>query len=317
MGEIFKKELPNAALTFSAERMTHGHALETEIEHLHRYVFARAYCRGKNVLDIASGEGYGAAMLAQVATSVIGVDRCAESVSHANKTHSRPNLEYRMGDVLKIPLDNASCDVIVSFETLEHFYEHDLFMQEVKRILKPNGCLIMSTPNSDIYSAIGTPANPYHVNELSKGAFAALCKKYFKHTQLLQQRAIVGSILLSQQRTQETPLIIETRDKDYVESSTEWTRAPYTICIASDDNAVRAPDSIFMHNNIQAVLNEHTFAYHSQITTLQERLTTHDHSLLLRLDQMISRMIKPLQTLKALLSTPYASCKNKKIKILS
>ena len=175
MGEIFKKELPNAVLPYTGERFTDGHDIETEIEHYHRYFFARSYCRGKDVLDIASGEGYGSAILAQVASSVVGVDICAEAVSHARTVHTYPNLKYLTGDVRKIPLDDQSVDVVVSFETLEHFYEHDLFMQEVKRVLRPNGQLIISTPNSDIYSAIGIPANPYHVNELTKIEFSGLC----------------------------------------------------------------------------------------------------------------------------------------------
>src|SRR5260221_243529 len=175
MGEIFKREAPNATLPFTGERFTDGHDIETEIEHYHRYFFARSYCRGKDVLDIASGEGYGSAILAQVASSVIGVDICGEAVSHAQTNHSYTNLGYLTGDVRNIPLGENSVDVVVSFETLEHFYEHDLFMQEVKRVLRPGGYLIISTPNSDIYSGIGVPANPYHVNELTKTEFTFLC----------------------------------------------------------------------------------------------------------------------------------------------
>ena len=56
-----------------------------ELEHFHRYLFARQLSLGKRVLDIASGEGYGSALLAQSAANVVGVDIAAEAVAHAAK----------------------------------------------------------------------------------------------------------------------------------------------------------------------------------------------------------------------------------------
>jgi 2-polyprenyl-3-methyl-5-hydroxy-6-metoxy-1,4-benzoquinol methylase len=257
MGELFKKELPNNKLLYSDERFTEGHGLETEIEHYHRYFFARSYCRGKDVLDIASGEGYGSAILAQVASSVVGVDICEEAVRHAQKVHTRPNLNYRTGDVRKIPLDDHCVDIIISFETLEHFYEHDLFMQEAKRVLRPNGFMMISTPNSDIYSAIGIPANPYHVNELTKIEFTALCKKYFKHINLLNQRTVVGSILINETQTSTIPLLFESRDQEYIEGSKGLSRAHYLISILSDSDTLLAPNSIYIHEHVGKLLKNY------------------------------------------------------------
>jgi len=71
MGEIIARAVPEAPLAFTGERLTSEHASETEIEHLHRYLLAREWCRGKDVLDVASGEGYGTWMLAQVARSAL------------------------------------------------------------------------------------------------------------------------------------------------------------------------------------------------------------------------------------------------------
>src|SRR5213079_65208 len=74
MGEIFSRPAPAVPLPFTGERLTSELTGQTEIEHLHRYLLAREFCRGKRVLDVASGEGYGAALLAQVAAAVTGVD---------------------------------------------------------------------------------------------------------------------------------------------------------------------------------------------------------------------------------------------------
>jgi methylase of polypeptide subunit release factors len=68
---------------FTGERFVPGVSAEIEHEHLHRYLLAAAHVKNRIVLDIASGEGYGSYMLAQVATSVIGVDIDVNSVAAA------------------------------------------------------------------------------------------------------------------------------------------------------------------------------------------------------------------------------------------
>ena len=139
MGEIFKYERSAAPLEFTGEQLTTAVGGQVELEHIHRYLMARSLCRGKDVLDIASGEGYGAAIVAQVAHGVIGVDVDHGTVAHAAKSYKRPNLRFVQGDARRIPLPEASVDVVTSFETLEHFVEHEDFFREVNRILRPEG----------------------------------------------------------------------------------------------------------------------------------------------------------------------------------
>ena len=78
------------------------------------------YCAGKDVLDIASGEGYGSAAIGQIARSVVGVDIDTASVDHANRSYGSERVSFREGDATKLPLADGSVDVVVSFETLEH-----------------------------------------------------------------------------------------------------------------------------------------------------------------------------------------------------
>jgi tRNA/tmRNA/rRNA uracil-C5-methylase (TrmA/RlmC/RlmD family) len=95
MGEIFEREEAKVALGFTGERLTSDVRGQVEMEHLHRYFFARAFARGKDVLDIASGEGYGSAYLAKVARSVVGVEINPESVAHASENiQARPSGLY-------------------------------------------------------------------------------------------------------------------------------------------------------------------------------------------------------------------------------
>ncbi|MGE3509529.1 MAG: glycoside hydrolase family 99-like domain-containing protein [Vicinamibacterales bacterium] len=184
-----------SALPFTGERYVPDVGGNIRLEHLHRYVLAREYCRGHRVLDIASGEGYGSAMLADVAARVTGVDISPEAVSHAREAYTQANLEFLVGECAAIPLPDASVDVVVSFETLEHHGQHDLMMREVRRVLAPGGTLVISTPDKREYSDKPSYANPYHVRELYREEFERLLKGYFAHVKVLGQRIAGGSLL--------------------------------------------------------------------------------------------------------------------------
>src|SRR5215470_11508581 len=121
-------------------------------EHLHRYFYAAEFAHGKDVLDLASGEGYGANLLAQVANRVVGVDIAEEAVQHARSRYEKKNLEFIAASITKIPIvENATFDLIVCFEAIEHIDDQEGLLQEVLRLLKPYGLFIVSTPNKPVY----------------------------------------------------------------------------------------------------------------------------------------------------------------------
>jgi ubiquinone/menaquinone biosynthesis C-methylase UbiE len=164
-------------------------------EHLHRYALACEFVKGKKVLDIASGEGYGSNLLSKNAEHVTGVDISDDAVKHANEKYAKENtLTYRVGSASKIPLEDASVDVVTSFETLEHTTEHEEFLQEIKRVLVPGGLLIMSTPDTVLYKP-HDPDNPYHVKELTTEEFKTLINNYFNKSIFLNQRSIIGTLI--------------------------------------------------------------------------------------------------------------------------
>ena len=158
-------------------------------EHWHRYHAIAPLVSGKRVLDIASGEGYGSAHLATFAKVVTGVDISTTAIEHASTAYSATtNVSFVAGSCTLIPLGDASIDVVVSFETLEHITEHVKFMREIKRVLMPDGLLIISTPNKAEYSDAREYKNEYHVKELYLNEFEALLAPYFAHKKMLGQR---------------------------------------------------------------------------------------------------------------------------------
>src|SRR5687768_13057619 len=166
-------------------------------EHWHRYIFASRFCAGKNVLDIACGEGYGTAYLAGFAQKIYGADIAPDAIQHAKAKYDTGNIEFLVASATQIALETESFDTIVSFETLEHLTaaDQELFIREAVRLLKPGGVLIISTPNKKIYSDDPNYSNPYHLAEFYKHEFEAFVKKYFPYSIIYSQGIIGGSII--------------------------------------------------------------------------------------------------------------------------
>lgn len=202
-------------------------------EHLNRYYFVTCQfnLKDKTVLDIASGEGYGSNILAQYAKNVYGVDIDEEAVTHAKSKYNADNLHYMHGSATNIPMDNNTVDIVVSFETIEHHNKHEEMMSEIKRVLKPNGMLIMSSPNKKEYTDIPKINNHFHVKELYTDEFVNLLSRHFTNTKLFWQRFITGSIVL--------PVNIQfncNKPINLIDGIPQSYGSVYDIIIATDNN---------------------------------------------------------------------------------
>jgi ubiquinone/menaquinone biosynthesis C-methylase UbiE len=186
----------DAPMSFTGERFTPEISGQIQYEHLHRYGLCLDIVAGRDVLDIASGEGYGSALLARAAGSVVGIDVDPLAVQHAAGRYAdQANLRFMSGDCTNIPVASESIDVVISFETLEHITAHDEMLKEVRRVLRPDGCLIISTPDKLIYSDRPAYRNEFHVRELYVDEFRDLLSRNFAHVQLHGQRMVVASAI--------------------------------------------------------------------------------------------------------------------------
>lgn len=185
-------------LTFTGERFLPEVRGAIWYEHWHRYAVAAALAAGKRVLDAASGEGYGSFLLARDATSVVGVDVSAEAVAHARQRYPRSNLRFDAASVTALPLPDASIDLVVSFETIEHLTAQAPMLAEFRRVLAPGGVLVISSPNRPIYNEGGGIDNHFHVRELDRAELAALLAPAFPAQAWYAQRVIAQSVLWSE-----------------------------------------------------------------------------------------------------------------------
>ena len=114
--------------------------------HLGRYETAARYVRGKRVLDIACGSGYGSQMLALAgASAVVGVDVCPQTVHYAGKHYQAPNVKFVCADAEQFEWPERF-DVIISFETIEHLHHPAKFLDRIHSLLVPQGEFILSVP---------------------------------------------------------------------------------------------------------------------------------------------------------------------------
>jgi len=184
-------------LEFTGERFTPECVREIKYEHLHRYAFARELVAGKRVLDAACGEGYGAALLADSAMQVTGVDRSEEAIAHASSRYHAANLDFQAADCLDLPFADDRFDCGVSFETLEHLAEHERLLAEFRRVIRPDGFLLLSSPDKAIYSDLLQNRNEFHVRELYRGELEALLQAHFPAYRLFGQKLMFQSAIWS------------------------------------------------------------------------------------------------------------------------
>jgi ubiquinone/menaquinone biosynthesis C-methylase UbiE len=220
-------------LEFTGERFIPGTAGEIWHEHWHRYHFAAPLVAGLDVLDVACGEGYGSALLASRAKSVIGADIAQGTVDHATSRYAAiPNLEFRQADCAAMPFAEGSFDAVVSFETIEHILTQGPFLDEIRRVLRPDGFLILSCPNKTEYSDRRGVTNEFHVRELYRAELAALLAPRFAHVLWHGQRPSFYSVLWPEQGAAQGE-IFEVSEGSAAAPSPGHTRALYFVVVAS------------------------------------------------------------------------------------
>jgi 2-polyprenyl-3-methyl-5-hydroxy-6-metoxy-1,4-benzoquinol methylase len=152
--------------------------------HVAVYRFVAERCRGLEVVDMACGEGYGTAILAERAARVTGVDANPEAHEHARLKYSRPGVRF-VRDLVESY--GEPCDAVVFLQTIEHLRNPGVVLDHFRSMLRPGGTAYVSTPNVLTLAPEGAErsGNPWHVREYRAEEFRALCAASFDRVELL------------------------------------------------------------------------------------------------------------------------------------
>jgi SAM-dependent methyltransferase len=163
-------------------------------EHVARYVWAAEVAGGRTVLDAGCGTGYGSLILASFNPErLVAIDVAPEAVAQTADRLGRAG-EASVADARELPFEDHTFGLIVCFETIEHISEAPRALAEFARTLRPDGVLLISSPNPRLY----LQGNPHHVHEYVPEELDAALQEHFAHVALAGQRAWLGSLIASE-----------------------------------------------------------------------------------------------------------------------
>jgi SAM-dependent methyltransferase len=242
------------ALRFTGERFVPTSpecSANIAYEHWHRYAYAARFVSGKRVLDVACGEGYGTALLAREAVHVTGVDIDVETLAHARAVYARNNVDFLEGSATSIPIEGSGVfDAIVSFETIEHIDapSQRAFLAEVRRLLKPDGVFLVSSPDKRTYSDEPNYRNEFHIKEFYREEFDAFLSESFRYVSILGQ-AVHGVSYIHRFDSREPPFFelgVTRTDTSELRAEEASPHHLYLIAVCSNAAAVEAPASLLV-----------------------------------------------------------------------
>ena len=251
-------------LEFTGERFTPECEREIWYEHFHRYALAARWCVNARTLDAACGEGYGSALLAQSAASVEGVDISEQAVSHAGQRYGHlQQVGFHVADCTALPFADNEFDRVVSFETLEHLAEHDALLAEFRRVLKPDGFLILSSPDKATYSDGQGVTNEYHVKELYRQELEELIRRHFPACHLLGQKLMFHSAIWAMDGIDHVTL--DQFSTEGLNTPVNITQPPVyfiALCAASHANLPDLDGQLWLFDDREESVYQH---YHGEI----------------------------------------------------
>lgn len=227
---------------FTGERVIPGQ-VDTDLwnEHIARYHFARRLSRGRRVLDLACGTGYGAAALTGSAQHVTGLDVSPEAIAYAREHYTFDNLTFLEADSTKVPLPDGSFDLITAFEVIEHLDDWRELLREARRLLARAGQFIVSTPNRLYYAETRQKAgpNPFHAHEFTYAEFAAALREHFPFVSLFVQNHAAGVVFQPVSQSTGADLKLESGQPDP-------DAAHFFLAVCAGTSQVGGPAFIFL-----------------------------------------------------------------------
>lgn len=161
--------------------------------HLATYRFAVPFVRNKSILDFGCGTGYGSHFLSQYCTHVTAIDISHEAIKYGESNYKAANLEFKKVSPIehgRLPFEDKTFETVVSFQVLEHLADLQKYFDEIWRVLKDDGVLVLATPDRSTRLFKGQkPWNVFHLHEYRPGELADKMQMRFESIKLFGMSA--------------------------------------------------------------------------------------------------------------------------------
>ena len=172
------------------------------------YEYAATHVSGKQVLDYGVGSGFGTLLLSQHASRVVGVDVFPKTIAFCKKFHRKPNTKFiRIRDSYTTPFPDNHFDVVTSFQVIEHVKDVERYLCELRRVLKPGGTIIITTPNKGYrLLPFQKPWNGEHIREYSNHGLQKEMRKVFPSVNILAVSGTPEVVAIEHARVKQSPV---------------------------------------------------------------------------------------------------------------
>jgi ubiquinone/menaquinone biosynthesis C-methylase UbiE len=286
---------------FTGERVIPGE-VDADLwnEHVARYWFAARFVRGRRVLDLGCGSGYGADVLAREAREVLGIDIADDAIDYARQHYRVPNVRFERASCLDIPAPDGSFELVVAFEIIEHLTDWRAFLREVRRVLAPAAQFLVSTPNQLYYAearaALGP--NPFHVHEFEYSEFQHELEAVFPRVTLYLENHTDAVVFAK-------PAFEGAAESRIEEGGANPQEAHFFLAVCSDSGETAVPAFTYVPRAANMlrererhidVLEAHLRERMARVVELQEELVREQTTARARIDQLETEVAEALPT---------------------
>jgi 2-polyprenyl-3-methyl-5-hydroxy-6-metoxy-1,4-benzoquinol methylase len=169
----------------TGERLHPFFVTNNYINHLRVYQYVSQFTKGKRVLDVGCGVGYGTALLARSAARSVGIDISQVTINEAFRLY--PAGEFLKMDAEDMSFPAGAFDVIVSTENFEHLPDQAKHVRELARVVSADGCCFIATPNPELFVGLN---NPFHTKENNYSELKSLLSSSFLEVEIVEPTRI-------------------------------------------------------------------------------------------------------------------------------
>lgn len=202
-----------------------------ESEHRARYAWAGQLAEGREVLDAGCGSGYGTEILAAAgAQRVVGIDISDDAIEYARSSFAAPSIEFRQAGLHQMPFEDGTFDLAACFEVIEHVDRQQHAIGELRRVLRPEGILAISSPNRNVYLA----GNPHHTHEFVPEELAQVLASEFSEVRLYRESPWLAAAILDDKQSHAIGDEAELRLRTVKIAAVEPGNELFTVALASN-----------------------------------------------------------------------------------